>query len=836
MGSSVRARKVRSRVNHAATPPRPCRPPPAGFLGLAALAICAVARDASADTALNVPAGGGLAAITVTIDLAAHVLHVSAAPDIPIALDASLFPSGVVATEDVIDLGGGKRVAHVTLQAKSEVGSPRNVAWEAIVAAGAPAPVFAGLTGFARGEEGERTGTLIELRANGANTKYAVRGDIREDLRICGQKRGTLLRPQVLDPKTLAWHEATFQRLSPEQRDAATHIAATRLATPSAPPLAPLLSAVGTSVPSSTGAALTDGSIETTWSEARPTEGRGEFVVMQAPSDVDLTRFTITPASSAPSNEGEAPKSVYLVSDTQTFAVALPDDGWSHPGAAYEIALPSPLRTSCMALVLDEAYARSTRPPLDNPDVSVAELTAYSAFDARGAALDDVASALGDPARSAAASSILKRAGDGALSAIAAVFDKLDASGQGLAIEVALNHPTCNGSVPLLVRVMAGKHHEPSRRAKEKLLRCGKSVVPALIETLKGDVQGRAFAAPLLAALTPKEALTALADVLGDGPRDVRASVRASFAQAANAADVDSLRPVIADRTRPPAARIDLLRGATDRLPLVRDEARAAILALLEGAPPMRTRYLLIPPLATLAHAGDSVSIESLRRDLASDPEWPVRAHAAEFASGIGPLRIALAAAARDPEPRVREAAMRAMSNEPSDDSTASATALLAHDPWTFVRASAASALATAPPTAPVDAALAAALSDTAPEVRGAAAIGLGAHRARMYRDALQARVDDEHEHLEVRVIATEALGDLCDPASLDRLTELARGASEPMPDEAQARLGAAAIESLGKIHPNDLAARLAPAEGAQAPRGAHALADRVLHEPGTCH
>jgi HEAT repeat protein len=151
------------------------------------------------------------------------------------------------------------------------------------------------------------------------------------------------------------------------------------------------------------------------------------------------------------------------------------------------------------------------------------------------------------------------------------------------------------------------------------------------------------------------------------------------------------------------------------------------------------------------------------------------------------------------------------------------------------VRSAAVSALGASSASPAVDSSLAGALGDSSSQVRAAIVSALGTRRASSFRDAIQARADDANEDLYVRIAATTALGDLCDPRSLDRLTELAHGAADELADEPQARMGAAAIEALGKIHPADLAARLAPLLAPNAPRAPHALATRVLHEPGGC-
>src|SRR5260370_16000412 len=141
-------------------------------------------------------------------------------------------------------------------------------------------------------------------------------------------------------------------------------------------PLAQLLMARGSSAPGSRGLELTDGSVQTVWRELRPGVGKGEFVVMAAPTDVPISRMQVALAPNA-AEASAVPRTFYLVTSQTTFEVTLPEDAASKPGEVYEVAFPQPIESSCVALVLDAAYARG----LTRPVVGVAELVAYSEFD-----------------------------------------------------------------------------------------------------------------------------------------------------------------------------------------------------------------------------------------------------------------------------------------------------------------------------------------------------------------------------------------------------------------------------------------------------------------------
>jgi hypothetical protein len=95
--------------------------------------------------------------------------------------------------------------------------------------------------------------------------------------------------------------------------------------------------------------------------------------------------------------------------------------------------------------------------------------------------------------------------------------------------------------------------------------------------------------------------------------------------------------------------------------------------------------------------------------------------------------------------------------------------------------------------------------------------------------------VTDTKQDLEVRRRAVVALGLACATDALGELTARARTLSVPAPMEIDVALGVAAIEALGRIHPRDLAQRLAPLLAKGAKGEAARLAERAMAEPGAC-
>ncbi len=791
-------------------------------LALASLLSASAARG---DTHVVAPAGGGLGPLDVKVSLAEGMVD-AGGTRVPIDLGRTQFPAEKDVTVEAIAVGQGKHVVHVVVPAKDTEGR----AWEALLAAGQRTPLFVGLTGYVAGDPGERTGREVRVVPVG-DTSFVLVGDIREDLRICGQD-STLLETQALYPSSLDLRPATAQRLTADQQASAQRIVATDVGPSVAPALGKLLVARGSSVPGSRGLELTDGDVSTVWTERRPGMGQGEFVVMAAPKDVPIARMQVIVSPPAPDKQGAAPKSFYLVTGTETFEVTLPGDAWLKPGEAYAVAFPHPIEASCVALVLNDAYTRG----LPHPDVTVAELVAYSEFDAPGATLEDVAKKLGGE-RGIAAAQVLERAGEKALEATRQAYEGLDSRGRALAIDVASSHEGCVEAAPLLARALCEKGGEAPRKAREKLERC-KGAVAVLAATMRSDASSRACIAPTLAVLAGADALEPIADALaatGDAERETRETLREAFAEALKSAPPGRLATLVADTHRPAVARLELLRAAGARVVEAPAESDRALAEVLGEAPPMRVRYLALGPLGELAQAGDHAAATRLAEAIARDAEWPVRARAAELAFGVPEAQGMLLAAARDPEPRVREAALQALAASPQAGGVDAARAVLATDGWSFVKAQAIGVLAKAPPSGDVDDALRRAMRDKAGRVRAAAILAVALRHTAALHGAVRDRLDDLDEDAEVRAAAASALGALCDASSVDRLTELARRLGMPGAGEDEQPIAVGALVGLAALKPADLRARLAPLLARTAAPYVRAAAEKALAAPGVC-
>ncbi len=798
------------------------------FNDIEVLAMQLVASVLLASIHANAPAAGGLPGVAVSIDAPAGVLHVkrdgAADKAIPIPIDRARIDVAASAVE-VVNVGEGRRVVHARIPDSGR----KDLAFEVVVSGQSDEPIFAGLTGYTRGSEGDRAGDVVLLYDREGGSKFVIVAETREDTRICGQAT-TPVGARGLDPKTMQLRGAALPRIDKKARDGAARVVAQVRAADAKPPLGRVLFATGGS--SANAAALTDGKLDTVWTEERSGDGHGEFATMRAPSEVPIHALSVTISPPAPKATGAAPKTFFVATDDKLFHVTMPEDAWSKPGQAYEIALPAPVKTTCVAVVLDEAYARGHA-----PEVSIAEVSAITRFDADGATLDDVAKELSGP-RVEEAAALLRRSGDDGLAAVAKRWDELDARARAFGVDVASSAGNCDGAAgDLLTRALADREAEVKRRAMGRLERCGKNAGDALAKAVRSDDEARrAAAAPLLATVAPAIALDPLSEQLGKGKPETRRAVRGAFARASASSSRDKLLALVMRKDLEPVARLDLLRAMGQKLPELRPESDAALADVLRGTPDMATRYLVAAPLAQLARSPDAKPGELTRlAELARrDPEWPVRARAVELAAGIAPLVPTVIEAASDPAPRVREAAFRAIGSARLPSGVPQAARVLAEDPWTFVRVAAADALGALPQDGSAQSALAGALGDGSPKVRVAAIQALAKQHATGQASRIRERLDDTKEDVEVRAAAARALGAMCVQNAADRLTKLALLARSPV-DAADEQIGMAAIDALSMLHPRDLDRRLGPLRGKEARPPLRRAVERALAEPGVC-
>jgi HEAT repeat protein len=256
-------------------------------------------------------------------------------------------------------------------------------------------------------------------------------------------------------------------------------------------------------------------------------------------------------------------------------------------------------------------------------------------------------------------------------------------------------------------------------------------------------------------------------------------------------------------------ATLDLLRALDSRLDRVAKPASERALQLLAGAPSLRTRYLLVQPLAHLSVREPRLAL-ALKATL-TDPDPMLRTEAARSAPALEVLLPELLRLAADPHVRVREAAVTTLGRHAIAQARPRLLQLLEGDAWPIVRAASVRALKELPGDDNTRAQLAAAAAaDSSAEVRRPALIALAALGARDRLPVIRERFLEDEDPF-VRAAAAQALGQLCDRQLVDELTREANKLARFGVSERDGIVGAASLATLAELSPSDLRQRLQP-------------------------
>ncbi|HET7539896.1 MAG TPA: HEAT repeat domain-containing protein, partial [Polyangiaceae bacterium] len=399
--------------------------------------------------------------------------------------------------------------------------------------------------------------------------------------------------------------------------------------------------------------------------------------------------------------------------------------------------------------------------------------------------------------------------------------------GRRVALEI-LDQAPCEASLPVYLQAFSGPFAAHAIHARDHIRRCGKAAAPflaAAAKQAKGPRQIDLLGELLLAdAAQCVDVIVSLLDV---DSRVRRTSLRIALARASTVSEAKPrVLAVLEDPALSERVTVDVLRALGSRISEFQPAAAAAIARLSRPDASFRTRFLLLAPSAELATA-DPALRASLATALASDPDPRFRTQALSVLKDPTQFSAQVSAALRDPDVRVRQAAIRAGSALP--DSVPALSELLAKDPWPFVRMAAADALAEEKSAPSAKSALARAIGDESPHVRAHVIVALGEHHASSELGKIRERLLDEKEYPMVRAAAAKALAALCDTSSLDALTGYAHKLTDPMASPQDHVVGSAALLALGEMHPADLAQRLEPLRAKGAPPQAHQAADAVM-------
>lgn len=802
-------------------------------LGIIAALLALTAR-ARADVALpvHVPAGAGQQALSVSLQKGELVAASCAAPPchtgaVSLGLPAEL--QGKPARAEVVPLGGGRRAVVVSStdgarQFRALVAAP--------LGAGAPRILFSGLVGLLSGQDGARSGPMVQVsEADESGARRVLVGEEHEAVSLCG--RPTILAPRVLDPRDLELKAAKVQRLTVAERDAARSVSATRIADEEPSSAASVLSALAASSAIGAPQALTDGDPETTWSEGLGGSGKGEFVVMRAPPELPISglELTIRPKTRE-LEQGAAPQQLFIVGPKDVVHVTLPEDAWKSPGARYRVPLSPPLQSSCLAVVLDTAFDASPAAKVTLAEVAVTSEQSAAELPALVAAL------AGGGQRAEAAKALLSAGGQPAFNAVAQAFPQLDEGGRRVALEV-MDRAPCELSAPTYVAALTGKIEAQARHAESRLRRCGASAGEALEQALaKTDKTDKRLLPLLVNQLTlvdPARAVRAFLPLMSEKTVLRRRLLRTALAQASRKpAAAPAIRAALSDPSTPEVALVDLLRALGDGAVEYRAEALAALQRLQTRPTSFRTRYLLLGPAAVLSRVSPQADA-SYRQRLNADPDAHVRAAALAFVREPKRFQKELLKGLADPDMRVREASVKALSSSEAAFAGSALAERLQEDPWPLVRAAAADALAHHPASPALDEPLTVALEDDSALVRARSVRALGERNVRAAADRIRDRLIDDQEWPEVRAQAARSLGALCDASSVDVLAAFAQKLTDPMASVDAQLIAAGAVQALGRIAPPSLKELLSPLSAKSAPPQARRAARAALEARETC-
>ncbi|HEU4412758.1 MAG TPA: hypothetical protein VFS43_46370 [Polyangiaceae bacterium] len=826
--------------------PPSLRPRPPAFALAAALALASLAapRAARAEgpSPLQVPAAAGQQALGVAVDAAGvRARACPASPCDPGAAAPLPFGEGfgarwAEATLRRVDVGAGRSAALVSVP-----GREPGARWVSVVAAplrsesGDARVVFHDRAAFAD-EEGSPEPNVVRLAGEGAEGQLMV-GTRHPELTLCG--RPAMATPRVLDPNDLALKHVRAQQLERAERERAPRVKARKRAAGERGPLGRVLAAVAASSGTGSPMALTDGDPDSSWSEARGADGRGEFVVFRAPRDLALTGLSLQVRPSQRAVErGAAPKRLWVAADGgRLVQVELPDDAWDEPGAAYELPLEPPVRTACLAVVLEEGRAPKGAKAGADVAVTLTEIEARTEFDGGGDLAAVVDLLQGEPARARAAAALLAGAGPEGRRLIATRYGSLDAPARKLALG-AFDGAPCAESAPLYARALGARDEGEAAYARARLEGCRRDAGPALAEAaLDPSHPSRVPAALLLASLDPARAVAVAARRPADASERERQGFRSALARALRSARaLDPAAELLGDAALAPARTFELLREAGPALssPALREPASRALARVAPEGAPFADRFRALAPASALARERDPHAVALLARAL-GDADARLRGEAARVSGGVAELGPRLLALAGDRSPRVRQALGPALASQGGGAAEA-ALVRLAADPWTFVRASAYDALADRPAGGRGDRALLDALDEErVPDARVRVVDALVRRRPASAGPKLWELAGEAAAPLEVRVRALEALGALCHRPATQGLVDLARRGFAKGADAGEVALGRAALSSLGRLRPRELPALAAALRAAKPPAPLARAIVEALGEPQRC-
>lgn len=568
---------------------------------------------------------------------------------------------------------------------------------------------------------------------------------------------------------------------------------------------------------------LADGLPGTAWYEGMAGWGRGAWVTAQAQApEQEVTGLKLVRAP------GNQPRRLVLFLDREgpRYVVELPPSGRPGTAAPLWIALPQPVRASCVSLALADAEP-GTAP------TGLAEAAIYTSYDAPGGVATLTEALVKDTPASSSLATALSHGGAPVVEAIAAALPTAPAAGRTRLVRVLLSSDAPNTG-PALVDALSLSGADEQRLIHETLTqKCTspltQAVLPPFLQLADDDKRpeaARAVAVRVLGACgspetarrllslaltqpSPKPTPTTeapdpgsvpetLVHVLGGGdPAQLLPELtRLLQLQGASPRTPDTavrILGVLAARART-AGHLHLLAPAAETLQVLWKEAPVEDFTL---------RFHLLRAARQLGH----VSLLPLLITAATDPDEVLRWAAVQAAGqlGDGGGGELITRALTDPDPRVRIAGLEGLAATRPTDLVPAAARLLAEDRWPMVRLAAAEKLALGCPE-PGAQTLVRAVSDrTASDrdefVRSTALRALGTCQPRRAAEVALSLVPDSAVPLSLRETAAALIARQPPPQATPVLARtLDDLLTDPAADERTADLAVALVHTLGVL------------------------------------
>jgi hypothetical protein len=624
-----------------------------------------------------------------------------------------------------IDLAGvaDAEIAHRTFRFEGRsfehiIFASAGARFEAIVAHGAATAAFAGPTGLV-GDPLERRGVSLSFTGEPAVPTSVDLSTVREGTRVCGEGA-----PAPMATRTLKG--TGFVRVAPSPLSA--HRIAKAQSTRPGGQFVPAPVAIWVPVSSTRAAAALSvgGSL-----------AQGEFVTLRAPKlAIERVHLAFAPAA--------VERPLWLASHRSVYRLVLP-----RGATQVVLALPSAEVSTCWSLVAAapvDLRGAAARPVLFERASTPPELAALIVASDRYAI--------------EAAEALRLFGTQGAVALDARMSDIPEAQlGQ---VEGALSALSCEALVSPMAKLGARASGETARRARHQLERCARSALDEAVKVLAEPSPHGLLLGDVLRSTAPTEVCRALLHWPGKVAPALRRKARTLLSRVAKDCDRRTVEAALAGASGEP--RTDLLAAFRNIAGDISPALLSSALGAIDGD--FDSRWMAIAALDSLAVAGDRQAIAALEVAAKSQADAALRALACRGLSEARGNREALLRAARDPDPRVREAALLSLEHVDGEVLRAAIS-----DPWAFVRQAAALHVGDAE-------LLRTLLGDRVVEVRIAALRAAGAGKRTPFVPTIVSMLKDPREPIPVRREAAAALGSLCSPRALDGLAEVAASAA----------------------------------------------------------